>query len=205
MLRPSKAACWNSSNDERPPKIRVRERRLTTSLKNCRFLCFGNDLSVSFASVDSEDNTSTWFVWPSRKSVCSRVLRFSGPRSKFRFAVSRRDNCVSCETLIVSRNFGQLKWKTPNDNRLSNGSFAICPSLGIASRQSTEIRRASGSSASAEASKGLWRERNLKKRKRHQVARSVHFRHQHQGVPQADRPSQGSLGNVSHQGVGGER
>jgi hypothetical protein len=48
-----------------------------------------------------------------------------------------------------------------------------------------------------------WRERNLKN-ENGTSARSVHFRRQHQGAAQADRLSQGLIGNVSHQGVGGE-
>jgi hypothetical protein len=50
-----------------------------------------------------------------------------------------------------------------------------------------------------------WRERHPKNEKWNQVARSVHFRRQHQGAAQADRLSQGLLGDVCHQGVGGER
>jgi hypothetical protein len=50
-----------------------------------------------------------------------------------------------------------------------------------------------------------WRERNLKKTKTAPSCSSVHFRRQHQGAAQADRPSQGLLGNVSHQEVGSER
>jgi hypothetical protein len=45
---------------------------------------------------------------------------------------------------------------------------------------------------------------SYEKRKWHQVARSVHFRRQHQGAAQAHRLSQGLPGDVSHQGVGGE-
>ena len=50
-----------------------------------------------------------------------------------------------------------------------------------------------------------WRERNLKNENGNKLGAQFIFRRQHQGAAQADRLSQGLLGNVSHQGVGGER
>jgi hypothetical protein len=49
-----------------------------------------------------------------------------------------------------------------------------------------------------------WRERDLKNENGTKLRAQFIFDAQHQGAVQADRLSQGLLGDVSHQGVGGE-